>query len=81
MHYEYPANGWQAADALTHTHWADTPSLRSIWCAVANAVYEETRNEGLAVRAANAAVISERRRSGLLATQRAGKSETSCPPA
>ncbi len=75
MHYEHSENGWHASDALKHTHLADTPSLRSIWCAVANAVHEETHDEGLAVRAANAAVISERRRSGLLVAPRTIKSE------
>ncbi len=76
MHYVWcPANGWDVVDASKHTHLADTPSLRRIWCAVANAVYEETRDEGLAVRAANAAVVSERRRSGLLGTPRTIKSE------
>ncbi len=68
MHSDRPPNGWGIADAAKHTYRGDTPSLRRTWCAVANAVYEETRNEGLAVRAANAAVVSERRHSDRLGT-------------
>jgi hypothetical protein len=47
---------WQPEDAPRHTHKADTPHLCRLWSAVANSVLVETRNEGLAVRAANAAV-------------------------
>ena len=53
---------WQPEDAPRHTHKADTPHLCRIWCAVANTVLAETRDEGLAVRAANAAVIRARQR-------------------
>ncbi len=57
---------WLSSDARKHTHWADAPPLCRIWCDVANAIFGATGDEHRAVRAANAAVISERRRSGLL---------------
>jgi hypothetical protein len=52
---------WQPEDAQRHTHKADTPHLWRLWSAVANSVLAETRDEGLAVRAANAAVARARR--------------------
>lgn len=52
---------WRPEDAQRHTHKADTPHLWRLWSAVANSVLAETRDEGLAVRAANAAVARARR--------------------
>jgi hypothetical protein len=51
---------WRPEDAPRHTHKADTPHLWRLWSEVANSVLAETRDEGLAVRAANAAVARAR---------------------
>ena len=48
---------WQPQDAPRHTHKAGTPHLCRLWAEVANSVLAETRNEGYAIRAANAAVL------------------------
>ncbi len=55
---------WTPEDAPAHTHKADTPRLRRMWCEVANSVLEETGDEGRAVRAGNAAVAKDKQRSG-----------------
>ena len=47
---------WLPEDAYRHNHKADTPHLSRLWADVANSVLTETRDEGYAVRAANAAV-------------------------
>jgi hypothetical protein len=54
---------WLPEDAPRHTHKADTPHLCRLWSEVANKVLAESADEGRAVRAANAAVARERRRS------------------
>jgi hypothetical protein len=54
---------WRPEDAPRHTHKADTPHLRQLWSEVANNVLWETGDEGRAVRAANAVVARQRRRS------------------
>jgi len=54
---------WRPEDAPRHTHKADTPHLRQLWSEVANNVLSETGDEGRAVRAANAAVARQKRRS------------------
>ena len=54
---------WRPEDAPRHTRKADTPHLRQLWSEVANNVLAETGNEGRAVRAANAAVARQKRRS------------------
>jgi hypothetical protein len=50
---------WNPDDAPRHTHKADTPHLCRLWSAVANSVLDETKDDGLAVRAANAAVLRQ----------------------
>ena len=47
---------WTKASATSHTKKADTPKRKRQWSKVANAVLEETHDEGRAVRIANAAV-------------------------
>ena len=47
---------WSSRDAKRHTKKASTPKKRRQFAHVANAVLEETADEGRAVRAANAAV-------------------------
>ncbi len=69
MQYQHSQDGWIAVDAPKHTRWADTPFLCRVWRDVAKAIFEATHDEDRAVRAANAAVISERRRSGALGGQ------------
>ncbi len=64
MHYQHPKNGWLPADASRYCRWADAPSLCQIWCKVANGVFAGTNDKGLAVRAANAALVLERQKSG-----------------
>ena len=54
---------WRPEDAPRHTHKADTPHLCRLWSEVANNILAETGDEGRAVRAANAAVAREKRRS------------------
>jgi len=54
---------WRPEDAPRHTHKADTAHLRELWSEVANNVLAETGDEGRAVRAANAAVARQKRRS------------------
>jgi hypothetical protein len=54
---------WRPEDAPRHTHKADTPHLCRLWSEVANNILAETGDEGRAVRAANAAVSRQKRRS------------------
>jgi len=54
---------WLPEDAPKHTHKADTPHLCRLWSEVANNILAETGDEGRAVRAANAAVARQKRRS------------------
>jgi hypothetical protein len=54
---------WLPEDAPRHTHKADTPHLCRLWSDVANNVLAQTGDEGRAVRAANAAVARQTRRS------------------
>ncbi len=55
--------GWLPEDAPKHTPFADTRHLRSVWSEVAKSIFASTKDEDRAIRAANAAVIAERRRS------------------
>jgi hypothetical protein len=47
---------WTKADALRHTHKADTAAKQRQWADVANSELDRTGDEARAIRAANAAV-------------------------
>ena len=47
---------WTPDDAERHTHKATTPELKELWAKVANDCLERTRDEGRAIREANAVV-------------------------
>src|SRR5260370_3305790 len=47
---------WTAADAHRHTKAADTPKKQHRWATVANAALADGKDEGAAIRIANAAV-------------------------
>jgi len=47
---------WTAAEAKSHTKSADTPKKKRQWSKVANAALKKYKNEGRAIRIANAAV-------------------------
>jgi hypothetical protein len=54
---------WSAEDASSHTKQADTPKRKRMWSHAANSVLESTGDEGRAVRAGNAAVAEDHKRS------------------
>ena len=47
---------WKSKDASKHTKKADTPAEKKQWAKTANAVLKSSKNEGKAVRIANAAI-------------------------
>lgn len=47
---------WTAKDANKHTKKADTPAEKKQWAKTANAVLKSSKNEGKAVRVANASI-------------------------
>lgn len=47
---------WTAKDASKHTKKADTPAEKKQWAKTANAVLKSSKNEGKAVRIANASI-------------------------
>jgi hypothetical protein len=49
---------WTAASAKRHTKEADTPAKQAAWAKAANAALKKYRNEGRAIRVANAAVAN-----------------------
>src|SRR5262252_7923313 len=52
----YAEMPWTAAEAKSHTKSADTPKKKRQWSKVANAALKKYKNEGRAIRIANAAV-------------------------
>jgi uncharacterized protein YdaT len=54
---------WTAQDAKRHTKQADTPKRKRLWANVANSVLEQTKDEGRAVAAGNAAVAEDHKKS------------------
>ena len=50
---------WTSNDAERHTHKAATPVLKELWAKVANESLERTRDEGRAIREANAVVARQ----------------------
>ncbi len=55
-------NGWLPEEATKYPRIADTRHLRSVWSEVAKSIFARTKDEDRAIRAANAAVVAERRR-------------------
>lgn len=56
---------WTAKDASKHTKKADTPAEKKQWAKTANAVLKSSKNEGKAVRIANASIAkSDKRKKG-----------------
>jgi hypothetical protein len=47
---------WSPKDASKHTKKADTPAEKKQWAKTANSVLKSSKNEGKAVRVANAAI-------------------------
>lgn len=47
---------WSAEDAQRHTRKADTPEKKAKWAKIANAALEDGKDEGYAIRVANAAI-------------------------
>jgi hypothetical protein len=47
---------WSPKDASKHTKKADTPGEKTKWARTANEVLKSSKNEGKAVRVANAAI-------------------------
>ena len=47
---------WSSKDASKHTKKADTPAEKKQWAKTANSVLKSSKNEGKAVRIANAAI-------------------------
>lgn len=56
MKNEDPEMPWTAADAERHTGKADSPKKRHQWATVANAALADGKEEGAAIRIANAAI-------------------------
>jgi hypothetical protein len=56
MKNEDPNMPWTAADAERHTGKADTPKKRHQWATVANAALADGKDDGAAIRIANAAI-------------------------
>ena len=52
---------WTAADATSHTHQANTESLRRLWAEVANKALEQGQGDAAAIRQANAVVARRRK--------------------
>ena len=50
---------WTPDDAERHTHKATTRALKQLWAKVANESLERTRDEGRAIREANAIVARQ----------------------
>ena len=50
---------WTPDDAERHTHKATTRVLKQLWAKVANESLERTRDEGRAIREANAIVARQ----------------------
>jgi hypothetical protein len=50
---------WTPNDAQRHTHKATTPTLQELWAKVANEALERTRDEGRAIREANAVIARQ----------------------
>jgi hypothetical protein len=55
---------WTSNDAERHTHKATTDTLKELWAKVANESLERTRDEGRAIREANAVVAQHAETSG-----------------
>lgn len=53
---------WTPKDAPSHTKEANTPHLRRLWAAAANAALKEYKDEGRAIRVADAAVNKEKKK-------------------
>lgn len=47
---------WSSKDASKHTKKANTPAEKKQWAKTANAVLKSSKNEGKAVRIANASI-------------------------
>jgi hypothetical protein len=47
---------WSPADAIRHTHKADTPKKKRQWADVANSQLDRTGSDARAIRSANAVV-------------------------
>jgi uncharacterized protein YdaT len=50
---------WNPDDAERHTKKADDPKRQRMWAEIANSVLAESRDEGRAIREANAAVAKD----------------------
>lgn len=53
---------WSPHDSFQKTKKANTPKKKKQWASTANAVLEDSGDEGKAVRIANAAVAKKRRK-------------------
>jgi hypothetical protein len=50
---------WTPNEAERHTHKATTRELKELWAKVANECLERTRDEGRAIREANAVIARQ----------------------
>lgn len=53
---------WKPEDAKRHSKKADSPAQKRRWSEIANAVLEESGDEGKAIRIANARMRGERKK-------------------